>query len=362
MTDNPTLVTAKTHSRSTVSRSRDRSRSHDRVGRPRFGHHAPPLTCTPIHPGKHIARLIRMDVSQYGLVSQLARLLGQRTIGGRFRAIKDALQELLPSPVDLERNRKLDTRAQETGWPEELVSALYGGTYHRSFKGEKKSAEEEDVHAYPYIASNHWNFILGAATLRQYLPTKNPRFIDVGCGIGDKVILASMFGMEASGIELNQDTAAFAGYITRLIGLDDDRYDDWDDDGDDGESPQIIRGNAFAHNFSPYNLVYTYLPSSDRDVLARLYDHCMTTMQNGAILWEIAGAHYSASNLVEYGWKINGKDDPYLYKRLDDGVFEEITSQVTVLVKTGPKTAEIHNYPQRKYTRRITPRNTLLDD
>jgi hypothetical protein len=333
-----------------------------RVGRPRFGHHAPPLTCNPTHPGKYIARLIRMDSLQYGLARQLSTLLSQRTIPGRYRAIKDALQELFPSPVDLERNRKLCTRARNTGWPEELVSALYGGTYDESFKGEKKSAEEEDVHAYPYIASDHWNFILGAATLREYLPTENPRFIDVGCGVGDKVILASMFGMKASGIELNQDTAAFAGYITRLLGLSGDWDDDWDDDGDGGESPQIIRGNAFAHNFFPYNLVYTYLPSSNSDVLARLYDHCMTTMQDGAILWEIAGAHYSAHYLKGYGWKINGKDDPYLYKRLDDGVFEEITSQVTVLVKTGPKTAETHNYPQHKYTQRITSGLALLDD
>lgn len=81
-------------------------------------------------------------------------------------------------------------------------------------------------------------------------PGKWPTFIDVGCGIGTKVLLAQACGTNAWGIELNRKYVEVAR--SRHIA-----------------PKQIIHGNALKHDYSAYDIIYFYRGSSKPPSLGR---------------------------------------------------------------------------------------------
>ena len=98
--------------------------------------------------------------------------------------------------------------------------------------------------------------------------------IDVGCGIGDKLLLAWLSGLfeKITGIEYERLTAGVACYS--FINLHSPRI-------------RIIHGDAFEHNYENYDTLYFYCPIGNPKVMGELYIKIFDTIKCGSIMMEM---------------------------------------------------------------------------
>lgn len=132
---------------------------------------------------------------------------------------------------------------------------------------------------YPYIACHEYGFVklmLAAKALQNTIDWSMRRklthgFIDVGCGIGDKCLLAhEVFDIyDAHGIEYVSETAQIAREkLSHIPGI------------------VIHQGDAFDFNFKQYAIIYMYRPIADDKLYERLYRHVVKRASPGAIIIE----------------------------------------------------------------------------
>ena len=69
---------------------------------------------------------------------------------------------------------------------------------------------------------------------------KQPKFVDAGCGIGDKMLIASFLGMNAYGIEINKE---YHKIVRNMF----------------GES-KVILGDIRTQSYKDYDIIYYYSP------------------------------------------------------------------------------------------------------
>lgn len=177
-----------------------------------------------------------------------------------------------------------------------ILSLLFcgGSEYHRT-QGSQKS--EDKTGQYGYIPSNL--SLLASLWLKQdpYL-MKGKRFIDIGCGIGDKTIFVHMLQIpcEAYGLEYDYINAAFGSRALdrlryaasidycKLCG----RFLEFQpkqgmcctnkecktyDKPSGSKFSDIWRADAFLSKFDKFDRLYTYSPISNPDYRMRLYSH-----------------------------------------------------------------------------------------
>lgn len=103
------------------------------------------------------------------------------------------------------------------------------------------------------------------------------RFIDVGCGIGDKLIAARLLlGIkDVSGVEYNNATFGVAQKLAGKI------------------ANRLIHDDAFNVDFSTWDLIYMYHPMQNDTAQADLWRHCVRTMPEGGIIVEAMGCYIS---------------------------------------------------------------------
>ena len=116
---------------------------------------------------------------------------------------------------------------------------------------------------------------------QRYSTYPRPSFIDVGCGIGTKVLIAKQFCLDYYGIEINKKYVEVA---RKLLG---------------DYKKTILQGDARKHDYSPYDIIYFYCPmrvmykkdkkgnySSEPDNRneVALEQHIITTAKVGAII------------------------------------------------------------------------------
>jgi hypothetical protein len=108
---------------------------------------------------------------------------------------------------------------------------------------------------------------------------KNPpplKFIDVGCGIGTKVLAAqvmSVYGegaIEAYGIEKE---ARYVGVARGVMSVRVDK-----------PAERIILGNALRHDYSPYDIIYFYRPLCNPELQVKLEERIISTAKKGTII------------------------------------------------------------------------------
>ena len=152
---------------------------------------------------------------------------------------------------------------------------VFGDDARHTRRFETKDTREKEGHYYSYIPYDELNFVdvvlLPALTLFT-ADGKNdhkPRFIDVGSGIGDKVLLAHLLGFKASGVEYNQDTYSLSKYFLR----------DWD-------HIDLYRGDALEFGFTDYDVIYMYCPIADSTLMTKLHFRVMDQMPVGSVMIE----------------------------------------------------------------------------
>ena len=140
----------------------------------------------------------------------------------------------------------------------------YSSDTNKRYQGDANQKQQ-----YPYIPYDLTSFIKGLRSVPSFL--KGSSFIDVGCGIGDKVFIASLLSkdMECAGIEYDTSTHAIANSKSFI-----NKYHDF------------ICGDAFKHDFSKYDRIYTYQPIGNQEVLLDLYKHIADTMPCNGMWFE----------------------------------------------------------------------------
>lgn len=167
-------------------------------------------------------------------------------------------------------------------------------------KNGKDEKQKEEAH-YPYIAAPLDTFL--QILYRMYkVYGEREAFVDVGCGIGDKVFLAWMSGLfkECVGIEYEGFTSAIGREVTERLSQNNPhiylerahifstRY------GKIGkDNPKvpidigIINANAFNVGYWRFDTVYLYHPIVDEEGMTRLYKWVFKTMGAKSIMIEI---------------------------------------------------------------------------
>ena len=138
---------------------------------------------------------------------------------------------------------------------------------------EVKTEFETKNRYYPYISFTREDFIRILWRVGNFFKTKNMRskkFIDVGCGIGDKVLFANLLGYDSYGIEYNEHTYNLGKHFLNDV--------DW---------CRLIRGDAFSHDFSTYDVIYLYVPIADHKLMIELHKHIYSTMKAGAKIYDV---------------------------------------------------------------------------
>lgn len=108
------------------------------------------------------------------------------------------------------------------------------------------------------------------------------RFLDVGCGGGTKMIVASHFFEVADGLEYNSDYVAHAERTLELARA---------------EGCTIIEGDALTFNdYSSYDVIYAFRPLSDRVMLAELETTILDQAKPGTLIIAPMGQSYAQSD------------------------------------------------------------------
>lgn len=186
---------------------------------------------------------------------------------------------------------------------------------------EQKSDDERKVGAYPYIPFPRDQFCFALNSVigkRDEMGVRPPKkFIDVGCGIADKLILAEMLGLDAYGIEYNDMTCTIGRDNLTKFFMSLPEYSHWVKNQEDGSvtveknhfskskvddvviTDRIIHGNALEFDFSPFDVIYMYRPMADNENMTKLWKQVFKTMHTGAVAYDVTDSVAPARKAME---------------------------------------------------------------
>lgn len=183
-----------------------------------------------------------------------------------------------------------------------LIIMVYGRDtqfFSNLDKHNGKDKKQKDDRHYPYIAYRTDRFIVDVLVSTYEKFGKRKNFVDVGCGIGDKVFLAWLSGIfdECVGIEYEGFTSSIGIGIAQEslsrfrphLYLEKGRIcskENWEFKSvpiDFG----IINADAFDINYKDFDTVYLYHPIADENLMGKLYRHIFKSMPKKAILLEM---------------------------------------------------------------------------
>lgn len=103
-------------------------------------------------------------------------------------------------------------------------------------------------------------------------------FVDVGCGVGEKVFFAETLGFNSFGLELRKPLIDSAKRLFRNLGLDTLDFHS------DTNAPRLIQGDALEYDYSRFDVIYFYCPLHDTKLQAKLEERIAQTVKLGAIV------------------------------------------------------------------------------
>lgn len=202
------------------------------------------------------------------------------------------IKEGLSKPYELERYWKL---VQLYG---KLDNAILSTEDHREIciDGHKSFSAKRELGQYPFIPFGVSSAIRYLGKMKQLLPKyKKIKFIDVGCGWGNICIIAkTVLDFEVYGIEYDLKSYEKAKEAGEAFGF------------------EVFHGDAFQHDFSPYDFAYFFCPMHDRKKMAKLFYTVAKSMKSG-FLAEMYMDY--ASELARILHKKRYDDTPCLYRK-----------------------------------------------
>lgn len=137
---------------------------------------------------------------------------------------------------------------------------------------EQKEARKQDGQ-YPYIPLTLSHFcsqmdVVSGLLGPYYEDRARKKFVDVGCGIGTKVLIAQSYGPEAHGIECEPRYVEKAKALMSLTGADASKY--------------IHQADATKCGYSMYDVIYFYCPFFNPQFEVKLENHLVKSAKKGA--------------------------------------------------------------------------------
>jgi len=215
-----------------------------------------------------------------------------------------------------------------------LITMVYGRDtqfFSDLDKNNGKDKKQKDEKHYPYIAYNTDKFIQDVLVRVYEKFGKRKSFVDVGCGIGDKVFLAWLSGIfdECIGIEYEGFTSSVGMKIAQE-NLSDSRPHLYIENGHVCSKKTwekeripidfgIMNADAFDISYRKFDTIYLYHPIADEELMERLYEHIFNTMPSKAILLEMMqdnGLKRAVGNVNEERFRFPSHrlHDAYYYK------------------------------------------------
>jgi SAM-dependent methyltransferase len=142
-----------------------------------------------------------------------------------------------------------------------------------NYKTEPDAYQESHFH---YIAFSPVNFIQRLKVFGCF--RKTGKFLDIGCGLGEKVFLAHVFGQfsRCDGLEYDAKTFAVAEFLLDRI-QPRDHY-----------PIKLIQGDALAFDdYGDYEVVYMYRPMRDHGLMRKLMRRVAAQIKPGAIMLDV---------------------------------------------------------------------------
>jgi SAM-dependent methyltransferase len=199
----------------------------------------------------------------------------------------------------------------------ELFSRLFGEE-QRKFERSKEGCDHRrrrnkmgHFHFIPRSMDQAIKMILAA---RQYLndPTKQAKFLDAGCGVGNIVMMAYTFGFDAYGIEYDVKTLNRGKRLFKQFDINADR---------------LMRGDILKfNNYADYDVIYTYNPMQDGNLERKFEAKVLREAKIGAVL---IGFWHGDQPLVE-------KERRYFFQKIDMTLAKNDTF-VNMCVKIGER-------------------------
>jgi len=196
----------------------------------------------------------------------LSILHPQSTIGPTISFIKELL------PVE-SKGKEIVVEKLLHFLREKMFPDLLGASFHPLSTNNQLLDMQKPNQQFPYIPSG-LHYLLGCPP--KFLEGK--KFIDIGCGIGDKVICAAILSnMVCYGIEYDFYPVGIGKHIiNNLVPCD--------------LQPKaiLLHGDAFTHDFKEYDRIYTYRPLKEDSALYNFYKHIALCLQVGTMWLECA--------------------------------------------------------------------------
>ena len=134
------------------------------------------------------------------------------------------------------------------------------------------------------------------------------KFVDVGCGVGTKLVIAdgvwrntSSWGLNLTGIE---NTPAYVRVAKRLMSRYNSSYYTRDIQRNKHSRGSIVKEDIKTFDYSPFDIIYFYCPLTDGENQRRLEERIIQTAKPGAyILANLYHLDYQKRDDVEVVWK-----------------------------------------------------------
>ncbi len=130
-----------------------------------------------------------------------------------------------------------------------------------------------------YVSYSFKNFLHHIEEAKAILGKKNAKFIDVGCGLGSKVLLAQLH-FDAYGIELNEAYHKVATEVNRpRTFFKYGRYKN-----EEIDQKRIFKKDALEFDYNPYDVVYFFRPMNNEKLQHQLEQRIFETVKCGSII------------------------------------------------------------------------------
>lgn len=208
---------------------------------------------------------------------RIAAQIEKRFKGVRHRSVHwPKLRDLIETQFNPEREPIQREVVRETGlqYQYRMISERVSRWHQEGAGPDVQDLSARDHSCHPDIPINLWDFtyLMGAA-YRLCLAQKRPRpwsFLDVGCGGGTKVQVASQYFETAVGLEYDPGYAATARNLFARLGPD---------------HCSVIEGDGITFpDYDAFDVIYCYWPVSSVPMMAAMERQIISTSRKGTIV------------------------------------------------------------------------------
>jgi len=176
-------------------------------------------------------------------------------------------------------------------------------------------------------------------------------FLDVGCGVGQKVYLArNHMGLDAYGLELRPAHAARARELIKQFCNGHQSFSSEPSKGMEAFDGRVMTGDAITfQHYKDFDYIYFYCPANEHNIEVQIELAIIKNAKVGAIVTGFLTHLFIGQSPASYGWKLiknSGCRDSFWQRVSEDniltakGFFQSLRRDY---VRTGTDTVQLQN-------------------